>query len=144
MRRLVTALLAIALVVGACGSDEKSAPSKAEFLRKGNAICAAGNKEIDAAGNKMFKGQKGKPSEAQIKRFATEAALPSIERQVDQLRRLGAPKGDEAKVKAILDAAQQGIEKTKQDPALLAQDKGGPFERANSLARAYGLTVCGS
>jgi hypothetical protein len=131
-------------VAAGCGSDEKPTPSKAEFLRKGNAVCAAGNKQIEAEANKRFRGQQSRPSDAELRKFATEVLLPSIEKQVSQLRDLGAPKGDEAKVKAILDAAQQGVDKGKQDPLSLTRDKADPFARANSLARQYGLNVCGS
>ena len=142
---LLLAAVALALVAAGCGGDGKKAPSKAEFLRKGNAICAAGNREIDAGAKKMFgTGNNKRPSASQIKEFATDVALPSVERQVAQLKKLTPPKGDEDKVKEILDAADQGLAKAKQDPSSLAAESGGPFERANQLANAYGLRVCGS
>jgi hypothetical protein len=140
---VLAALLGLALVAAGCGSDEKTI-SKAEFLRKGNAICASGNKEIDAGANKIFRNRKSRPSQADIKRFANEVLLPSVERQVKGIKDLGAPKGDEDKVKAILDAADEGIAAGKRDPASLASDNADPFAKANRLARAYGLTVCGS
>ena len=148
---LLLAVLAIALVAAGCGSSKKSGESgsskitKAEFLRKGNAICAQGNKELDAQGKKLFAGQKSKPTKAQIAEFAKKYAIPSVEKQVNGIRALGAPAGDEDKVKAILDAADEGVAKLKQDPAALAASEGSdPFAKANKLARDYGLTVCGS
>lgn len=141
--QLLVAVLALALVAAGCGSSKKSI-SKAEFDRKGNAICAAGNKEIESKGRAMFANRKGKPSDAELKKFSTEVLIPSVEKQVNQLRDLGAPKGDEDKVKAILDAADEGIQKGKQDPLSLTQEGAGPFEKANKLAKDYGLTVCGS
>lgn len=147
---LVLAVLAVALVAAGCGSSKKSSSTsssskitKAEFLRKGNAICAAGNKEINAQGKKIF-GKNRKPTKAQLKQFATQVLVPSVEKQVNQIKALGAPAGDEAKVKAILDAADQGVAKGKQDPLVLVKDSGDPFKRANKLARDYGLNVCGS
>lgn len=144
---IVLVVLGLALVGAGCGGgdDNKSSSSisKAEYIRKGNAICAAGNKKIEAKAGQVF-GTKQKPSEGQLTQFASTVLLPSVEQEVAQLKKLGAPSGDEDKVKAILAAADDGIAKGKQDPLSLTQDKGGPFEKANSLARAYGLTVCGS
>jgi hypothetical protein len=149
---LLLVLLSLAIVGAGCGSNDKnggtggsSSLSKAEFVRRGNAICAAGNKETEAQGQKLFGGQRKKPSKSQLTQFAATVLIPSVQKQVDQIRALGAPKGDEAKVKAIVDAAQQGIDKGKQNPlALTGQSGGDPFKKANALARAYGLTVCGS
>jgi hypothetical protein len=140
----LSAAVALALVAAGCGSSSKSSISKAEFVKKGNAICANGSKEIDAAGKRIFGTNPNvKPSADQIRKFASTVLLPSVEKQVKALRALGAPKGDEAKVKAILDAADQGIEKGKKDPASLASNGAGPFAKANSLAKAYGLPACG-
>ena len=145
---IVFIVLGLALIGAGCGGDDKGSspsPTKAEFVRKGNAICTNGNKKIDAKGRKLFGGQQKKPSESQLKKFATDVLIPEVQKQVDQIRDLGAPKGDEKKVKAILDAAQQGIDKAKKDPIAITQDNGAdPFQKANKLARDYGLTVCGS
>ena len=140
---VLAVLAAVALVATGCGSSKKSI-SKAEFLRKGNAICAQGNKEIQAEAQKRFPNQKGRPSNAQLKSFATEVVIPSVEKQVSKLKDLGAPKGDKDKVNAIWAAADEGIAKTKQDPLSVAVENGGPFAKANKLANAYGLKVCGS
>jgi hypothetical protein len=157
--RLIPVLLIVpclALGAAGCGSDKKDSSStngssasisKKEFLRKGNAICAAGNKEINSQGKKLFGTQQKqkKPSKSEMRQFATVVLIPSVQKQVDQIKALGTPKGDEAKVNAILDAAQQGIDESKKNPLVLT-DEGGkdPFKKANKLARDYGLKVCGS
>ena len=55
---VLVAVLAISMLAAGCGSSKKSssppAITKAEFLKKGNAICKAGNKQINAGGNKIF------------------------------------------------------------------------------------------
>ena len=146
---ILVCVLAAGLLAAGCGSSdksgEKSSITKAEFVKKGNAVCAQGNKEIDAAGKKLFgKDPNKRPSKAKLEEFATTVLIPSVEDQVSKIRALGAPKGDEAKVKAILDAADQGIQKGKQDPLSLTNEGSDPFAKANKLAKAYGLTVCGS
>lgn len=149
---LLLALVAITAVAAGCGSSSKSkstgggAPlTKAEFLKRGNAICAQGNKDVNAEGRKMFGNKpKKRPTPAEIHKFATAVLIPSVTSQVDKIAALSPPKGDESKVKAIVDAARQGIAKGKKDPSSLAQSGPGPFAKANALARAYGLKVCGS
>ena len=151
MRRplvLLACVLAIAPVAAGCGSSKKSESSqtitKAAFLKKGNAICAQGNRDINAGGKRLFgTNRTKKPSTKQLKAFATTVLLPSVESQVNGIRALGAPKGDEATVKAILDAADEGVAAGKKDPLSLTKEGADPFAKANRLARAYGLKVCG-
>jgi hypothetical protein len=141
LRRLcATAVCAVAaaVVIGCGGGDDEL--TKAEFLKQGNAICAKGNKEIDAAANKTFeKGQQ--PSKAQITKFAEDTLIPSVEEQIDGLRDLNPPSADEDQVNAILDEAESALDETKDDPSVFAQDKD-PFKKANQLAGQYGLKQC--
>ncbi|MGZ5326344.1 MAG: hypothetical protein ACXWEL_06905 [Solirubrobacterales bacterium] len=142
---LFAGVLAIALIAVGCGggSDNTSSTSdltKAEFIAKANAICAQGNKEIQQAFEAL--GQ-GKPSQAQLDQIATDTLLPSVEKQVSQIRDLGIPKGEEDQVNAILDSAQSGIDKGKADPSSLVSDQNDPFKEANQLAKQYGMTECG-
>jgi hypothetical protein len=131
--------LLIAVAAGCGSSDSDKAPTKAEFLKKGNAICKAGDTKTNAAGKKLFKG--GKPSQAQMMAFAKNTLLPSVTEQVNGVAGLTPPKGDEAKVKAIVTSAQASLAKAKANPKLLVA--GDPFTKTNKLAKDYGLTVCG-
>jgi hypothetical protein len=146
----VVASLALVLVVAGCGSSSKSKSStatptltKAEFLKKGNAICKKGNQQINRAGNKAFPKSKGKPTQAQLKKFATDTLIPSVQSQISGVKALGAPKGDEAKVKAIITTAQAALDKGKKDPTVLVSNKRDPFAKSNKLTKAYGLKACG-
>lgn len=156
--RIAIAVAAIAaLAIAGCGGGSSTettgasgatgaqgAPlSKSEFLAKGNAICAKGDQEINAAAKKVL-GQ-GAPSQADLDKFATSTLIPNIQQQIDGLKALPPPSGDEDQVNAILSAAQSALDKAKQDPSLLTQQGGSdPFAQANKLANAYGLTKCGS
>ena len=147
----MAATVAVAVAFGAagCGGGDDSssgdstaaALTKDEFVTQGNQICADGNKQIETASKDVFSG--GKPSTDEVKQFVTGTVIPSIQDQVDGIRALGAPAGDEDQVNAILDAAQQGIDDAKADPSLLESNgSNDPFEEANKLATAYGLTEC--
>jgi hypothetical protein len=151
MKRLKIGAIAAALVlivaVAGCGggSDDSSsstaaALSKEDFLKQGNQICADGNKEIEAASSQVF--SSGKPSQDEMDAFVNDTLIPSVQSQVDAIRALGAPEGDEDQVNAILDAAQGAIDEAKADPTLL-EGNNDPFAETNKLANAYGLTECG-
>jgi hypothetical protein len=130
---------------GASGTsgEQGAALTKSEFLTQGNAICAQGTKEIQAAGKELFT-QSQAPTPAEQEKFATDTLIPSIQSQIDGIEALTPPAGDEDQVNAITDAAQSALDKAKADPSLLT-DQGGqsdPFAEANKLANSYGLDEC--
>ena len=131
-------------IAGCGGSDDTStttaAISKDDFITQGNQICAEGNKTLDAAGNEAFSG--GKPSQADLEKYVSDTMVPTIQGEIDGIKALGAPAGDEDQVNAILDAAQSALDKAKADPSTLTSNDD-PFAEANDLANAYGLTECG-
>lgn len=147
------AVLAVGLAAG-CGSSKKSSGSakststsapaitKAQFLKEGNAICNRGNREIGGAAGRLFPKSGGRPSQAKLTEFARTVIIPSVQRQIDEIKALGAPAGDRARVSAIVGAAQAALDKGKRDPALLTTNGPGPFKKANQLAKSYGLTAC--
>ena len=141
---MFVAMLSVGLVLAACGSSSSSTTSttaltKAQFLVKGNAICAAGNKATNKIANNTFSKNK-KPTQAQINEFAAKIT-PIIQGEINGVKNLGAPQGDQAKVNAIVNSAQSALNKIKADPTILASNQD-PFKQANQLAKSYGLTAC--
>ena len=140
----LAAILVMGLALAACGSSDDTsstatALSKSEFVKQGNAICAKGNKSTNQIANQTFtNGQK--PTQAQLEQFTTQVA-PIIQGEIDGIRALGIPAGDEQQVNKILDDAQSALDKAKKDPSVFVN--GDPFKQANQEAKAYGLTACG-
>ena len=143
---LVAGALAFGLVAVGCGGGDDNndngtttaAITKAEFIAKGNAICEAGNKETEQAGKEL--GQN--VNEAQLEDFATNTLVPSVQGQIDDVRALGAPAGEEQQVTAFLDAAQAGVDQLKADPAKIKDNT--LFNDVEQQAKALGLTACAS
>ena len=162
----ITALLALALATGliaaGCGDDDDDTTttttsstttagatgatgatgeplSKEEFIAEADAICKAGTKEIQSAGEDFFP-EGGSPGQAEEETFTTDVVVPNIQGQVDAIRALTPPEGDEEAVTAILDAAQEAIDELEDDPS----GQNNPFAEADQLAQDYGLEVCGS
>jgi hypothetical protein len=145
----LAAILVFGLGAAGCGSSKSKSSStstpaltKAEFLKKGNAICKKGNRQIGTVANKLFRKRGPKPSKARLTRFATHTLIPSVQSQINQVRALGPPARDKAKVNAIISSAQSALDKGKKDPVLLTSNGPGPFKKANRLAKSYGLTAC--
>ncbi len=144
---LAVPLAAAGLIVTGCGSDSSSsttsttALTKSEFLAQGNAICAKGNKAINQAAQETF--NKQKPSASQLNQFATQTLIPNIQQQINGIKALPAPSGDEAQVAAIVTGAQAALDKGKADPKILVSNGQDPFAPVNKLTNAYGLTKCG-
>jgi hypothetical protein len=137
---VLTAILSLGLVAAGCGGGDDNL-TKAEFLKQGNAICKKGNDQIDKAAEQTF--GKKRPSEAELNTFANDTLIPVVETEIDGIRDLNPPSADEDQVNAIVDEAQSALDRGKEDPTLLTNEKSDPFKKANQLANDYGLTECG-
>jgi ABC-type lipoprotein release transport system permease subunit len=139
----VVAVLAVGAIATGCGSsDDKgdsstSSLTKAEWIAKADAICQQGNQQINQAAHQAFGNQK--PTAAEVQQFTTGTVLSSVQSQVDGIKTLGAPSGDEDQVNHILDTVQADIDKAKSAGAA----ENSTFADGNALAKQYGLKVCG-
>jgi ABC-type lipoprotein release transport system permease subunit len=138
---VLTAVLALAVIGAGCGSSDDdsgtSSLTKSEWIAKADAICQQGNQEIEQAAQQQFGNQK--PTAADVQQFATGTALPNTQTQINKIRALGAPSGDEDQVNKILDTVQADIDKAKSAGDI----EESTFADGNALAKQYGLKVCG-
>jgi hypothetical protein len=139
----VAIALALGGIAAGCGgsSDDNStsttaAISKADFLAQGNQICKQGNDEINTAGKQLG----NSVNEQQLEDFAANTVVPSIQKQIDGIKALGAPAGEEAQVNQLVSTAQADLDKLKADPSQIKDD--GLFKDANQQANTIGLTEC--
>ena len=132
-------LAAVCVAAVGCGGSSKPRLTRAEFVKRGNAICAKGTRKIDHAGLTFFR-TPGHPSAQETITFAKKVAVPTVQSELDQLRTLRPPADDEPTVKKLLDKTQAAVNRVREDPSLLGRPNGSV--EANALARAYGLTAC--
>lgn len=129
-------MVATALVVQGCGGGDSEPLRKAEFLQQGNEICKVANAEREEGSKESVNGS----SEAgDMEGFVTEVALPPIQKMTSELGDLGAPKGDEKQVEAIVQGFESSAEQLEGDPVGVTSDS---FSAASKQAAAYGLTEC--
>ncbi len=150
MRRLANPLAlaacAVALIAAGCGDDESEttttpsgpALSKSKFIAEADAICAKGSKTIDSAAANLG----SDPTLAVVEGFVDDTVVPAVTAEIDGIRALSPPAGDEPQVEAILGAAQDALDQVSDNPTLLVN--GDPFAKANQLARENGLKECGN
>jgi hypothetical protein len=127
---------------GATGTSEPatiatSSHTKAEFIKLADTICKREEtkrlKEVYAYLRQHEK--EGKSQRELIVDGMREIFLPEIQTQVEEIRALGAPKGDERQVEELLSSMQEAAESGSSfEPKVL--------KRPGRLARAYGLREC--
>jgi hypothetical protein len=145
-------LLAAALASGCGGGDRASSTpiAKGDFADRAEAICRASSRAVIVKGLAALReGRAAGESRHEIE-TATVAGvvLPTLVDEVRDLRRLGAPRGDEEQVAAILAAMRKPIAEAREDPQSYVQYRGryrpGSYHygEVSRLAKSYGLSGC--
>jgi hypothetical protein len=143
---LLAAVLATGLIAAGCGDDDdddggEESISKEDFVAQGNQICEEGDAEIDAAAEETF--GNAEPSQEEVDAFVNDSVVPGIQGQIDDLRDLGAPEGDEDELDGIYEDAEAALSDIEADPTLVQGDQD-PFADVSQRLSDYGLTACGS
>lgn len=139
--------------VGQGGADEtnRKAITKAEFIKRADAICRRSSKRIVREtfaalrkSNDLSDPSKIPEASAGVVRTVFS---PLVERQAREIRALGLPQGDEDRVEAFLDALLDVARGASQDPETFAQldttdPSENPYQKADQLAEQYGFKDC--
>lgn len=138
---------AFVLVVG-CGSDSRDALTqgrsqhpltRAQFIKQGDAICAAASGEQLTLGIRYAKAHPGAEEEDAM----APAIVPPLMKELAELEALPAPKADEAQITAFLEDLSEAVEKGKANPRRLVAGQGNLlFAKANKAAEGYGFRSC--
>lgn len=133
---------------GSDGGDDSSSSTAAQaltkvaFIKQAGAICDQADKR-QAASYEEFKADNGEAkSKADEEKVVTEVGLPAIELEIEELREIGAPEGDEDEISAMIDEVEAAVEASKKDPLVVYKAKT-PFKAPEDKAAKYGLKACG-
>jgi hypothetical protein len=154
---LVASLFLLVFLVGCGGGDSPStsALSKAEILELGEEICSGTNQEQAAAIRQLgreeeqekLKHPNRKPTTIAERQetAVSEAGLPPMEKQAEQLSKLEASGEDEDTIEAITVAIEKAIADSEKEPEEAVKPAGeNAFDEAAQLAREYGFKKCGA
>lgn len=142
----------LAVMAGGCGGDSSSSSSdaglsQAEFVREATAVCEHRKRQLQRDlleyGRSYGKRNPGETvaAEAFPGGFRT-VALPALQAQVDELRKLGLPEGGGDAVEKYLTAMQQAVDAARERTPASGDQFLRDFETSGDLARGYGLDAC--
>ena len=147
----MAALMVGVLALAGCGGGDDSGSnassiSKEEFIVKADAICKKGTERLQNAIAKLLKNQPNitKVSTDEQEKIVTTVMVPSVSREVKELRALGVPDGDDERVDAMITALEEGVETAERDPEVVTKSSDAIFGIASRIGGEYGLTVCAS
>ena len=144
-----SATVGAAAAVAACGGDDDKGLSKAEFVKRANAICAQANARGEQLAKTAFRNP-ARPRPEELQAVLREAV--TVNRKViSDLRALKPPEADRSQIDAILAAGERSTtayEQASRSPQASAElfEKTGtpqdPSAEADRLAGQYGLSEC--
>lgn len=140
---LFSSLASLALAVTGCGGSDSTGPplTADEFIVRGDEICQSGAEDRAKEAAEWF-GDDPRPSRAKRRSFVADVVGPNYRGQLEQLRELSPPQGDEARIDEILTGIEHLARNAESDPddMLKAHSK----TKAARLAAGYGFMSCGA
>ena len=160
---LLLAATAFALIVAGCGGGGDSGStvppaatvttsslSKDEFVKQAAAACNRAKKDI-LTRVLAYMQKREHPNEtrpegtALFAKMTKAVALPTVEKEIAEIRNLGAPAGDEDEIGEFVASEQKAIDEISKLPHIVSRFQ---IERyfgpSTQLAREYGIAACGN
>jgi hypothetical protein len=157
---MLVGALAIAVIAGCGGGSDSSSTSgestssgdgggssisKAEFIKKADAICAKGSETANEEAEEFAEDNNvdtENPTPEQLEEVVSDVVAPNIQIEAEEIAALGAPQGDEAEVEAIVNSVEEAVSALEGDPSKVGEGES-PLAEATKLAKSYGLKNCG-
>lgn len=143
----VGVLTAALLLAGCGGGDSGESISKEEFIAKADAICKRSNKRMEDAFGRFLEDNPDvtKLNDPRLQPLVDDVMVPSLKREIEELKALGIPDGDGERVNAMISALEEGLETAEDNPQVVTGASSDTvFGIASRIAGEYGLEVCGS
>jgi len=119
--------------------------SKEQFVAKASRLCGRRKRELMSGTAKLLgKGASGRSPEEAQRDLAQEVIAPAFEAEASELRKLGAPRGDQKRVAAIVAEIETMAAGARRNPAAFFAVSPAEFRKRNRLAREYGIGACGA
>lgn len=127
---------------GSGGELEPTSESKEEYVAEANALCRKQKKQIQADLSKLLQTLPEGSPQASARKIVEEGLTPGLEAEVEGLRELGAPEGDEEQIEALLVAIEATLAEAREDPKAFVGNASA-FAKTRKLAGEYGIGQCG-
>ena len=153
---ILAAVIAIGAIGVGCGGDEStsaeaggdsggtSSSSKAEFIKQASAACADQRKNtLSRIAAYSEKHQSEGLSEAELGQRAIRVViLSTIAGEIDALKQLDAPSGDEQEIEGIMAAQEKALDEARARAHKSYDDIEDYFVKASAELTDYGLPEC--
>ena len=145
---LALAVLTLAVLNG-CGSDDEGGVIasdyddvivKADFIQAATEACEARSAQIRAKGKPLFKAAAEKPQATIAKELVEKVVAPGFEGQIEDLKALEPPPGEEQDVEMVIREIQGMVDRMKEGKTF---ERIAPYRKSENYAAAYGLPACG-
>jgi hypothetical protein len=138
--------LVIALTAFGCGggsdTTESDSLTKAAYVKQADQICAKTEDRQRALLTEFQKQNKNATEgQATTEKMISFAALPPMEKQLEELSQLPLPEKEAAKAKAYLTELEKGLKIAEKEPGTLLITPGA-FTKSEEAARAFGFKTC--
>jgi hypothetical protein len=152
MRRPVPLLAATALLA-ACGSGDDPGPTRADYIKRADAICAKSNREL-AETNLRLAEQARTAKRLSVFTENLEEGNQIAREGLQRIRRIEVPRGAEDEVERVFRSRQYQLDLIDQLTAAARREDAGKFaqlsgqiqrarQQAQLRARRFGFKVCG-
>lgn len=150
---LAAATLAALLLAIGCGSSsdpevtvQTGSLSKAEFIEKADAICAAARSEFETKYASFFKAheadfKKKQSATATLDEAIQSTIAPNLTKEIEQISELGAPSAYAPKVASFLNTLQSQLQEVEDEPTKVSATPY-PFKKTEDVASKAGLNGC--
>jgi len=147
---LLAAVMALAALAAGCGSSDDDSTeatvtlTKTEFIDQADQICKQAGEDSEAEAEEFAEEndfELEKANQEQLEEAIDEVLVPALNGQVEEIKELGTPEGDEEQVEEILVALEDASDEVGADPSRAFEAE--PLKKAKRLAQAYGFKVCG-
>jgi hypothetical protein len=146
---LGTVAVVLAVAAGGCGSSGDTteiALTKAQFIKRGDAICRSHQTER----NKAFKAWREEPAnkgkkfedwtKQELGQVYLTVMLPPVKDAWRELDELAESTGD-PKAEKFVSSLESAVKKVEEKPTGALEEV--PYEDANKIAQGYGFKACG-
>ena len=145
---MVASVLVASSALIACGSNDAEGANaydedtiaKGDFVQAANEACEERIAQMKAQSRRVFAKASQKSRDAGAKLLIEQVVVPGFEGELQDLRALQPPPGDEEQVEEIIAAIEEMVVRTRRD---LARERSYPYRKTENLAAAYGLPACG-
>jgi hypothetical protein len=135
--RRALAVIVVAAVAAGCGSSGPSGPTRAQVIKRVDAICAKRNAVITAGASKLLAGGK-LPTPAKFAKFAFGTIVPQTSMQIAQVSAIKPPASMAGAYNTWVADMKAALAKIKANPIVIQHSSN--FNTVNAQAKSLGLS----